>query len=152
MKKTNIMFLITSLEIGGTEKIVVSLAKNLDKSRYNIFVCSICPLSALADELRGINGVHLFTLNIKIKKLFITAIPKLFVMLKQYKINILQSFLFIDNILGSVVGRLAGTPIVILGQRGTLMRVTLDMENHMFRLQNISVVRTMFFLIVANSN
>ena len=152
MKKTNIMFLITSLEIGGTEKIVVSLAKNLDKSRYNIFVCSICPLSALADELRGINGVHLFTLNIKIKKLFITAIPKLFVMLKQYKINILQSFLFIDNILGSVVGRLAGTPIVILGQRGTIMSVNEDMEKHNIRFYIQCAVSRFSDLIVANSN
>lgn len=35
------MFLINSFSIAGAEKLVYDISKNLNKNRFNIFVCSI---------------------------------------------------------------------------------------------------------------
>ena len=39
--KKNILFLITNLEHGGAERVLVNLVNNLDKSKYNITLKTI---------------------------------------------------------------------------------------------------------------
>ena len=41
MKKTNILYVITSLGIGGAENLLLSYLKLLDRSKYNFFVCAL---------------------------------------------------------------------------------------------------------------
>jgi len=39
--KKNILYLTTDSSIGGAEKIVLAIAANIDKSKYNPIICTL---------------------------------------------------------------------------------------------------------------
>jgi len=41
MRKTNILYVITSLGLGGAENLLVAYLKRLDSNKYNFFVCAL---------------------------------------------------------------------------------------------------------------
>lgn len=114
--KVNMLQLISDLDIGGTEKMLVELVAGLDKSKYQLHVCSIKPPGLIAADIARIKHVDLLSLNTESKFNFFVFF-KLFYLLKKHKINLLQSYLFFDNLLGSIIGKLAGIPIIIGGHR-----------------------------------
>lgn len=116
LSRTNIMQLIGDLDIGGTEKMLAELVNGLDKSKYNLTVCSIKPIGIIAEEIKKIRRVRLISLNVKSKFNFLVFF-RLFYLLKKYHIHLLQSYLFFDNFIGRIAGKLANTPIIISGLR-----------------------------------
>lgn len=114
--KPVILHLISDLDIGGTEKMLAELVKHLSKKKYRILVCSIKPKGLVAQEIQAIKKIRLVSLNVW-TKWDISAFFKLYRLLKKERVVILQTYLFFDNILGRVVGRMASVPIIISGQR-----------------------------------
>jgi len=51
MKKINIIFLVLSLEIGGTEKHIYNLISNLNRDKYNPIICCLYGLGEIGDAL-----------------------------------------------------------------------------------------------------
>ncbi|MGB9677780.1 MAG: glycosyltransferase [Candidatus Ratteibacteria bacterium] len=113
--KVKIGYLIGSSEIGGTEKIILTIAKYLDKNIFDIvFFC--------------IKGEGKFTRNLREKnfKIYVFNLKKnpfsfisLFLSIKKEKLEILQSFLFVANILGRIYGKFTGIKFIISSQRST---------------------------------
>lgn len=62
-KKIRLFFLTRSLGYGGSERQVVSLAKWLDKNRYEVTVCLFYDHGELRQDLLGQKGVAVVTLN-----------------------------------------------------------------------------------------
>ncbi len=64
-KRNNIhvFFLIRSLNIGGTERQLVELVKGLDKTRFKVTVGIFYNEGALIEEIEGIPGIHVISLN-----------------------------------------------------------------------------------------
>jgi len=116
-KKIKILYLTTASKLSGAEKQLYELARRIDKEKYEVMVCTIMDdlQGHLLDRLKkeGIKTDYL-SLNRKWKawKAF-----KLLRIIKHFNPDILQSFLFFDNILARVFGRLAGVPIIISGER-----------------------------------
>ncbi len=105
MQKTKILHLITSLNIGGTEKFLLTVVKNLN-SKYDFSVAYLKERGAVADDLeRG---------GIKVFKTGLFSLPGY---LKENGIEIIHTHLYRANILGRLAGRLAGTPAVVSSQR-----------------------------------
>jgi glycosyltransferase involved in cell wall biosynthesis len=48
---TNVLLLIPALHIGGAERVVASLCKSLDRSRFNVTVCHIKTRGSIGEEL-----------------------------------------------------------------------------------------------------
>lgn len=106
MRKINILHLITSLNIGGTEKYLLTIAKT-QKTRYNLFVGFLKERGEIAGELE--KG--------KIPVYYLGNPWQLYRFLKKKRIHILHTHLYRANILGRLIGGAAKVPIIISSQR-----------------------------------
>jgi glycosyltransferase involved in cell wall biosynthesis len=116
-KKINILYLTTSPVMGGAEKQLYYLATQLDPERFLVKVC------VLKSEDDGVlvhmlkeKGVHTESIGMKSKCGFFKLV-KLWNIIREYQPDILQSFLFFDNIVGRIFGKLAGVRVIVSGQR-----------------------------------
>lgn len=116
-KKIKILYLTTASKLSGAEKMLYELVKGIDKEKYEVMVCTIKDDlgSQLLDRLRK-KGIKTACLNLD-KKWKVWKVFKLFKIIKNFNPNILQTFLFFDNILARIFGKLIGIPIIISGQR-----------------------------------
>ena len=117
MRKIKLCLFTTDSKIGGTEKMILSLAKGLDKEKYEVTVCTLLGRGPLIEEAKK-SGVRAVSLNMK-GKWDISVIPRFFSFLRKHRIDILHTYLYHANILGRILGRLAGVPIIISSQRTT---------------------------------
>ncbi|MFH2069922.1 MAG: glycosyltransferase [Elusimicrobiota bacterium] len=117
MAGTNILFLITDLNMGGTEKMLYETATRLNKD-FNPFVYSIKKCGEYAGKLRA-RGIKVYCLEMY--KYGIIAFPVMAVasvimlanFIRREKIGIVHTFLFQANILGRLSALLAGGVPVI---------------------------------------
>ena len=113
-RKIKISFIISSSEIGGTEKMLLSMIESLDRKvfeRPSVF--TIKGRGKFTMELERIDVLS-YTLNLK-KNPFL-FFPLLYRLWKESP-DIIHSFLFYGNIAGRVCGRLIATRLVISSQR-----------------------------------
>lgn len=103
--------------MAGAEKMLYEVATRLDKEKFEPFVCTLKneKNGLLLSKLREKN-ISTYFLSINSKLQFF-RIFKFYFVIKQQKPDILQSFLFFDNIVARILGKLAGVPIIISGQR-----------------------------------
>lgn len=105
-RRPHIVHLITSLNIGGTEKNMLEIIRRLPET-FRFTVCYLKQRGPVADELKS--------LGVPVRKLSVLgAVPALASM----DCSILHTHLFRANVLGRVWGRLAGIPVVISSQQG----------------------------------
>jgi glycosyltransferase involved in cell wall biosynthesis len=130
-----IVYLITSTNVGGAEKAVLQLIRNLDRQALKIYVCSVKKpgpfAQALAAEADGFfslnlaeNGGAAALIN------FIPGLVLLIRLLRRISPAILHCFLFRANLLGRIAGSIAGVPVVISSVRvieaGSVFKNALD--------------------------
>jgi len=107
-----VMFLITGLAYGGAETQLVNLAISLKKRGWEVRVVAMLPPQAFTKELKEA-GIPLSTLNMRRGAPDPRAVFRLVKMLREWRPQILTSFMFHANLLGRIAGRLAGVPIVV---------------------------------------
>jgi glycosyltransferase involved in cell wall biosynthesis len=151
-----IVFVIGTLEIGGTERQLVELALGLDRSRFNVSVCALSASGPLAGILRT-NGVQVVDLGVgrrerrasSIRRML--AAPRAFVRLARFlrsdRAAIIHGFLFEAYVLSAFAARVAGVPIVISSRRSLGIfkehrRLLLLMERLANRLTNVVVANS----------
>jgi len=137
--------LIYELDFGGTEKTLATLVRGLDKGKYNITVCCIAPLGPVAEEIKKVHDMSIISLNAP-GRYSLFAFFKLWRLLKKHKTHLLQSYLYYDNFISRIIGKIAGVPIIINGQRH-LSYLDSPLRHFLDRL--LSSRRD---LIIANSN
>ena len=110
MKK--IIFLHQSLEVGGAENLRLSLLKNIDRSRFNIKVCSIGKKGPVGEKIERLGyEVDELGQNPDSKNLHITY--KLVRYLKRERPDILHCSLFNANFHGRIAGAFSRMPFLI---------------------------------------
>ena len=106
MKKPKVFYLATSLNIGGTEKFLFTLAEKLS-SDYDITVGVIRSGGALEKQLKD-RGLTVIS----------CAVPwQLTGYLRLHQIEIIHTFLFWAHIYGRLAAKFAGTPVVVTTQQ-----------------------------------
>ena len=115
MRTINVLELTTTLEVGGTEKMIYYLARGLDKKKFNVTVACLTCGGAIADELRRA-GIDVHPLCMK-SKFDVGIIYSLYSLIKEKKVDLLHTYLFHANLLGRIVGKLAGVPVIISSER-----------------------------------
>jgi len=109
----NVLYLITDLHIGGTEKMLYETVTNINITEYHPIVCGLKSWGVYAQKLKE-KGVRVITLNSGNNILsLVKAIFKLRNLMKKEKICILQTYLTRANVIGRISARLASVPIVI---------------------------------------
>ncbi len=143
MTKINVLLFTTTLEVGGTEKITSILARGFDRRKFNVTVACLSHGGEVAKELRSA-GIDVQPLNMKSKFDF-TVLLRLYRLLRSCRVDILHSFLFHANLLGRIVGRFAGVPVIISSER------TMGMEGKHRALMN-KFTSPLASAFTANSN
>jgi starch synthase (maltosyl-transferring) len=113
-----ILYLITSTNVGGTEKALLELIRYIDRKEFTVYVCSVKKpgtfARALADEADGFFSLNLSEGGgISAIANFIPAVLRLIQLIRAVSPSILHCFLFRANILGRIAGRIARVPVII---------------------------------------
>ena len=96
----------TELATGGAEKCLVNLACGLSPAEFSVRVLSLAPLPAapkdsLLQQLQD-RGIPVDTLNVTSIRQFLTAKKRLRNYLADHRVELLQTFLYHCNVLGSL--------------------------------------------------
>jgi len=117
MDKINILLMCGNLSYAGSQRQLVTLAKHLNKDKFNVFVCSLTNDIQLKPELDEYNIIlKVITRRFKYDFSIIFRIARL---LKAYDIHVVYSFLFMANIIARIAGRLVRTPVIISSERSS---------------------------------
>jgi starch synthase (maltosyl-transferring) len=113
-----ILYLITSTNVGGTEKALLELIRYIDRKEFTVYVCSVkkpgAYAQALADEADGFFSLNLSEGGgVSAIANFIPAVVRLIQLIRAVSPSILHCLLFRANILGRIAGRIARVPIII---------------------------------------
>jgi glycosyltransferase involved in cell wall biosynthesis len=110
----HILFLLDKIDqsSGGAEPFAAGLATELRRSGFEVTFCLTRHLSAEYRQLFEQAGVRTITLG-RNTKWDVHKLWKLRRILKNSHVDVLHSHLFGSNVWGSVLGRMAGTPIIV---------------------------------------
>ena len=106
---TTILHLITGLETGGAEQMLVRLVTRLDPQRHRSVVISMTGPGTLGAALCG-TGIELYSLNMRRGWPDPRALSRLAGILRRVRPDIVQTWLYHADLLGTVGRQLAGVP------------------------------------------
>ena len=110
--KYNIAFFIRSLHLGGAEKQSIILSNELSKT-HNVFLIIFYKEGELMQNIDTGSKTYFFPEGNIIKKCFV-----ILNFLRKNKVDFLFNFLPLNNIIGSITGKVAGVNKVYNGIRG----------------------------------
>ena len=116
MRKINLLYVITKLELGGAQKQLLSLIKHLNKQRYNLSLITAQD-GPLVDEALSIRDLRLIKSKflerpINLLKDFL-AFCQIYSFIKKNKIDIVHTHSSKTGIIGRWAARLARVKIII---------------------------------------
>ena len=121
----NILYLVTSTNVGGTERSLLEICRRLDRSRYQPVVVSLKKEGPVAPMIRDL-GTEVISLGMREEAGVLSAVefalgllrfPRL---LRGRSFDLLHSFLFRANIFGRLAARRCGIARTVSSYRGTL--------------------------------
>lgn len=142
-----ILYLITDLNIGGTEKMLYEITTRINKDKYIPVVVSLKKFGACALALKEKN-IQIEVMDLY-KNLFLAPFKFFFVifylvkLIKREKIQLINSFLFQANILGKIVCFISNVPLI------TSIRVVEQQKKWHLTIEKIS--KNLSKCIVVNS-
>ncbi len=113
-RRINLMFVMATLDIGGTIQQLMLLFKSLPKE-YNISFCCITRGGPLLDRVKE-TGIDVFILK-KRFKFDLSVIWDLYRLIKRENVDILHTFLFTSNFFARIAGIFANVPVIISSER-----------------------------------
>ena len=105
------MLLAVGLGIGGTETHVLELASGIDRSKFDVTVCSLKSGGCLVEELRR-RGIRVVCLN-GAGKGDPRVLFRLWKLMQAERPDVIQSFLFWANLAARLLGRLSNAVRVV---------------------------------------
>jgi len=114
-----LLFLVTTFERGGAEKILARWAAGLPPEKYGVRVAALSARStALPDTLRDRDDITCLDLGMR-GKADVRVLGRLGRLLRRERIRIVVSFMFHPNLLGRILGGILRVPIRISSERIT---------------------------------
>ncbi len=123
-----ILYIIGSLDVGGTEGQLVDLATRLDPARYSPVVVCLSSGGVLAERLRT-KGVRVEVVGFRGQRMtgsraltwrapsLLPRFVRLVRLIRREAPDLVHGLLFSAYILGTFAARLAGVPVVVAGRR-----------------------------------
>ncbi|HET7909277.1 MAG TPA: glycosyltransferase [Nitrospira sp.] len=103
--RTKVMLLAVGLGVGGTETHVLELASGIDRSKFDVMVCSLKGAGRLVDELRR-RGIRVVCLDGR-GTFDVRVLVRLWTLIRHERPDVIQSFLFWANLSARLMGRLS---------------------------------------------
>src|SRR5262245_29062498 len=134
-KKSKIVHLISNLDSGGAEMMLYKLIVAMDRQRFENEVISMTDLGAIGPLLQA-QGVKVRTLNMGIAFPNPVAIGVLVRYLRRSQPDLVQTWMYHADLVGSIAARWAGSPPVVWGIHHN------DVHPRMHRRRTLWVIRT----------
>jgi glycosyltransferase involved in cell wall biosynthesis len=120
--KINVLHILTSLGIGGIEKLFVSMAEHWSKDKYNVSVCLINSYTkremVYYDDLMQ-HGLKVYLIGKKRRGSVDLKMPyNLFRLLRKLNIHIVHTHNISSEVYSRIAGMIAHTPIIIFHEHG----------------------------------
>ncbi len=106
-----IAFLIVDLEIGGAQRVLERLVGSLDRRRFHPIVISLLPEGPLVHPIVQ-KGIRVVCLRMR-GAWDLAAFAQLYEILRDFRPDVLHTFLFHANVVGRICGRLAAVPHIV---------------------------------------
>lgn len=106
----NILYIIWSLGLGGAEQVVINLARGLDRSKFQPFVCCLNDKGTFASVLES-SGIKVYEIRKK-PGLDFSVVPKIVNIIRENNIDVVHTHLWGANFWGRFAARAAGVPVV----------------------------------------
>lgn len=114
-KKARIMHVITDLDIGGAELMLLKVLRNSDLNLYDHLVVSLKTRGKVAKGIEDA-GFRVIGLGMKWYN-FPLCLWRLYRILRKEKPDIVHNYLFHAELSGRICGRMAGVPVIISSLR-----------------------------------
>lgn len=108
--------LIGALQVGGAERQVLHLASNLDPELFESHIIVFSEAKqGFRDSLSP--ALRYYCLNYR-RRFFLAGLRRLYSYLRSNRIDVLQCHMYHATLPGSVLGRLAGVPVILTTEHG----------------------------------
>jgi len=117
-KKTRILYIIDKLVCAGTQRQLIELLKNIDRTKYEPEVCCLLYEGKWAHVVRRL-GIPLYVLGLK-KIYGLKALHRFFRLvrlIKRRRYAIVHNYLFAANVYGTLAAKIARIKIIINSRR-----------------------------------
>lgn len=114
--RITVLHLIGSLNVGGAEEQLVTLAPKFDREKFRIIVGAMQPGGLFADRLAE-SGIEYSCLNFRVRSWPLYVI-RLAAFLEKEKVDVLHAHMFSAAEYGRIAGLLAGVPVMIVTDHG----------------------------------
>lgn len=112
MKKTKVLIVISNMEFGGAQRQIVELVNNIDKTKFELHVCSLSNYAPLAEQFNSDIPFHIIH---KKSKFDFSVVFKLIKLIRKHHFNVIHSYLFDAEIASRLAGKLSNTGITVIG-------------------------------------
>jgi glycosyltransferase involved in cell wall biosynthesis len=131
-RNIKVLHLITSLEVGGAQHGLLLGLPRFNTDRYEHIICSLMNRIPMADQFRE-SGIEVHSLGLN-RRTDLSVLVRLRKLMKKVRPDVLHTYLLHANVLGRIVGRLVGIPVIIgsertIGQVGPCGRLATKLSN-----------------------
>jgi glycosyltransferase involved in cell wall biosynthesis len=119
-KPITIVHIITSLGVGGAERVLSNLVMSMDRDQFHNVVVSLQDLGYWGPILQQ-HGIEVHALHMQPNPTAINKLFKLWRLLRQIKPDYVQGWMYHANVMSLVIGKLAGVKHVLWNIRCSLM-------------------------------
>jgi glycosyltransferase involved in cell wall biosynthesis len=134
MSKIKILYITTSLGLGGAEKLLLSHVKNLDKTKYELYVCC---LREKPDDLMPEISNYAQVTNLKIKNKFNPlAIFYIFKLIQKIQPNIIHTHLFQPRVY-TTLAHIFSNQAILITQKHSIVN---PRKHHIFILLEMASI------------
>lgn len=111
--KIKVLHIFTILPVGGAETLMLNIAKNIDRDRFDLTVCCLSEKGDIGRQIEEC-GIEVISLgNKKIGSLNIPLLLKLTNLIKHKGFHIVHTHMYNAGFYGRLAARLANTPVIL---------------------------------------
>ena len=113
-KKIKVLHIITGLSTGGAEMMLYKLVSKMDRSCFDVYVASLTDIGPVGEKIKKLN-IPVVVVGMKRgwKGFFsFSGFFKLLKIVKNYKPDIIQTWMYHSDLIGGLVGKLFRIPVI----------------------------------------
>ncbi len=142
--------LITDLDVGGAERMLAKLVAGTDPARVRHAVISLLPPGSTAAEIAAA-GCPVASLDMRRGRLAPGALIRLVGLLRADRPDVLQSWLYHADLMGTIAGRIARVPTIAWNLRCSDMDLSLYPRSTTLVVRALALLSRLPDVVIANS-
>jgi glycosyltransferase involved in cell wall biosynthesis len=116
LRPLTVVHLITELNMGGAEQMLHKLVARMDRSLFRLFVVSMTDRGVIGERIAS-EGIPVIELGMALGRPNLGGFARLYHFLRQESVDLIQTWLYHADLMGLIVGRLAGIQRIVWGIR-----------------------------------